>query len=293
MHKLTNSGNLFASSASHERKSWGFKLFASLITDIPKRAIAALFSPNLMRTLINQSRKEDRFLHAAALAALKAIQLRVQQKPSSAPPILVSLTTKNGTADLDKLTKTKTLEQILLSADDEALRKIVRHLSSMVLRPESQDQATADTRRQTIADMLLTTVRSYTHYDELSSSSSEDDNWLRKTLELMVESAYFVPSRAAKTSKVPLPPLSDSNRKMFQERLSSCLTRLLGVKNETRTSFALLVVGMIRSKATTSKSLELVFKADESVMKTVDKAFKTLDAIAAKVCTFPPLHVSF
>jgi DNA polymerase phi len=282
----TVDSNLFASSASHERKSWGFKLFATLIADISKRAIPALFSPNLMRTLINQSRKEDRFLHAAALAALKSIQTRVTQKPSSAPSIFVSLTSKNGTVDLDRLTKTKTLEQILQVADDDALKKIVRHLSSMILRPECQDQATADSRRQAIADMLLSTVRSYTRYDQLSSTSDGDDNWLQKTLELMVENAYFVPSQSAKTSKVPLPPISDSSRKIFQERLSSCLTRLLGVKTELRTFYALLVVEMIRSKATSSKTLDLVFKADETVMNTVAKARKTLDGIVAKVCLF-------
>jgi DNA polymerase phi len=279
----TVDSNLFASSASHERKSWGFKLFATLIADISKRAIPALFSPNLMRTLINQSRKDDRFLHAAALAALKAVQARVQQKPNSAPSIFISLTTKNGTVDLDRLTRTKTLEQILSVADDEALRKIVRHLSSLVLRPECQDQVTADSRRQAIADMLLSTVRSYTRYEQLSSTSGEDDNWLRKTLELMVENAYYVPNRSAKTSKVPLPPISDSSRKVFQERLSSCLTRLLGVKTESRTSYALLVVEIIRSKDASSKTLDLVFKADETVMKTVDKAVKTLDSIVAKV----------
>jgi DNA polymerase phi len=280
----TVDSNLFASSASHERKSWGFKLFATLIVDISKRAIPALFSPNLMRTLINQSRKEDRFLHAAALAALKSIQTRVTQKPSSAPSIFVSLTTKNGTVDLDRLTRTKTLEQILQVADDDALKKIVRHLSSMILRPECQDQTTADSRRQAIADMLLSTVRSYTRYDQLSATAGGDDNWLQKTLELMVENAYFVPSQSAKTSKVPLPPISDSSRKTFQERLSSCLTRLLGVKTELRTFYALLAVEMIRSKATSSKTLELVFKADETVMITVDKACKTLDGIVAKVC---------
>ena len=220
--------NLFSSAASHERKSWGLKLFANLLVDIQKQAIPAIFSPNLMRTLINQSRKEDRFLHAAALNTLKAVQFRVQQEPSTALPMFVSLTARNGTIEFDKLTKTKTLEQILLSADDEALRKIVRHLASLILRPESQDQSSADSRRQTIADLLLAIVKGYVNYDALLGSSDEESNWLQKTLELLVENAYFIPSRMAKTSKVPLPPLSDSSRKMFQERLSSCLTRLMG-----------------------------------------------------------------
>jgi hypothetical protein len=95
--------------------------------------------------------------------------------------------------------------------------------------------------------------------------------------------AYFVPSKSAKTSKVPLPPISDRTRRMFQERLSSCLTKLLGVEMGARSTFAFMIVGMIKSKSDSSKSLDLAFKADAPVMKTLEQASLTLDAISAKV----------
>lgn len=276
--------NLFSATASHERKSWGFKLFTTLVATVPKRTLPSLFSPNFMRSLINQSKKDVRFLHAAALAALKAVENRAQQSSGSAISIFVAMTSKYGTIDLDKMTKTKTLENIILSADDAALTKIVRHLQSLILRPDSQEQATADSRRQTIADMLLNIIKNYPRYKSGSLDTVEgQDNWLRQTLDILIEGAHFMPTKSAKTTKVPLPPISDSSRKMFQERLSSCLTRLLGVETDSRASFALLAVGMIRSKATSSKTLELVFKADEPVLKTVERAFQTMDAIATKV----------
>jgi len=275
---------LFSSTASHERKAWGFKLLSSMVSRVPDWAVSALFSPNLMRTLINQSKKNDRFLHSAALTALSAVQARVEREPSSALPIFVALTTKYGSIEFDRTTKTKTLEQILLLADDESLRKIVRHLNSLVLRPDSDDQAVADSRRQIIADLLLNTVKHYKRYDELDEDVIEKDNWLRKTLEIFVDYAYFVPSQSIKTSKMPLPPVSERSRALFQERLSSCLTKLLDVNVGSRSAFALMIVGMIKSKSTSSKSLDLVFKADESVLKTIEKASQTLDAISAKVC---------
>ncbi|KAF2876802.1 hypothetical protein BDV95DRAFT_625943 [Massariosphaeria phaeospora] len=281
----TVDSNLFANSTSHERKSWGFKLFASLFAEVPGHALPALFSPNLMRTLINQSRKEDRFLHAASLAALKAIQARVQQDPTSALLIFASLTTKNGSIDLDKITKTKTLENILLSVDDETLRKIIRHIHSVLLRPETQEHAIADNRRQTIADMLLHIVRHYKRYENQSSDLLEKDNWLRSILEVMIDCAYFIPSQSARTSKIPLPPVSESTRKLFRERLSSCLTRLLGVQAGSRASFATMVVGIIRSKAS-SRSLRQVFKADEFVTETLEKAHQSLDTVSAE-CSSP------
>ncbi|KAF2012208.1 hypothetical protein BU24DRAFT_352794 [Aaosphaeria arxii CBS 175.79] len=279
----TVDGNLLSSSSSHEKKLWGIKLFTTLINAIPDWAIPALFSPNLMRTLINQSRKGDRFLHAAALAALKGVQHRVQRQGEAALPIFEAMTTKNGTIEFDKLTQTKTLEQILLSTDDDTLRELVGHLRSLVLRPDTQDQATAASRRQTIADLLLNTVKQYKHYDsDVFSSGDELDNWLRTVFDVLIEHAYFIPTESAKTSKVPLPPITDATRKIFQERLASCLTRLLKVDTASRSSFAKLIIDIIRKKATSSKHLTLLFKAEKLVMKTIDDAFQSLDAIAAK-----------
>lgn len=255
-----------------------------MVARVPDWAVAALFSPNLMRTLINQSKKDDRFLHSAALAALSAVQARTQQESSLALPIFIALTTKYGSIEFDRVTKTKTLEQILLAADDESLRKLVRHLNSLVLRPESEDQPVADSRRQVIADLLLNTVKHYKRYDELDEDVAGKDGWLRRILELFVEYAYFVPSKSAKTSKVPLPPISERSKAMFQERLSSCLTKLLNIDVGSRSMFALIIVNMIKSKSTSSKSLNLAFKADKPILVTIEKASQTLDSISAKVC---------
>jgi DNA polymerase phi len=114
MIRLKFIDNLFTSASSHERKAWGFKLLSSMVGRVPETTLPTLFSPNLMRTLINQSKKEDRYLHTAALAALNSIQVKVKQNSASALSIFVALTTKNGSIDFDKITKTKTLEQLLL-----------------------------------------------------------------------------------------------------------------------------------------------------------------------------------
>lgn len=291
----TVDGNLFSSSASHERKAWGFKLLSSMVTRVPDWAVPALFSPNLMRTLINQSKKEDRFLHSAALAALSSVQLRVEQEDGIALPIFVALTSKNGSVEFDRITKTKTLEQILLSADDKSLMKIIRHLKSLILRPESEDQAVADSRRQSIADLLLSTVKLYKRYEKFNEKTfkkkvahrqegrpldERKSNWLRETLETLVECAYFVPAQNAETKKMPLPPVSDRSRTIFQERLSSCLTKLLDVKLGNRADVALLVIDMIKAKSGKSSKLELVLKADPSILSTIKQASATLANIS-------------
>ncbi|KAF1963295.1 hypothetical protein CC80DRAFT_459870 [Byssothecium circinans] len=278
----TVDAHLFGISSTHERKSWGFKLFSKMIGQAPDWAIAALFSPNLMRTLLNQTKKDNRLLHAAALKTWKALQSRAEKSPSSTPSLVAGLTSNNGTADFESPMKAKALEQILLEADDDSLKKIVRYLNSLIIRPDTTEQSVADHRRQAIADLLLSVIRQYKRYEGLIPDVFESDNWLKSTLELMVEHAYFIPSQKAKTRKVPLPPISEVGRKMFQERLSSCLTRLLAVKSESHMSFGLLVIQMIRSKTTASKSLRLVFEAEDTVADTVEKALKNLDDIIAE-----------
>ena len=181
-----------------------------MVIRTPESAVSALFSPNLMRTLINQTKKEDRFLHSAALAALSSVQLRVERDNGTALPVFVALTTKYGSIEFDRITKTKTLEQILLSADDKSLMKIVRHLKSLLLRPESVDQAVADTRRQVTADLLLNTVKHYKRYEKFNEKIFKKEvrqrregvaleerkpNWLRDSLETLLECAYFVPAQ--------------------------------------------------------------------------------------------------
>lgn len=254
-----------------------------MITQVPTWAVPALFSPNLMRTIINQSKKDDRFLHTAALAALRSVQLRVELDGTSALAIAVALTSKHGSVEFDKFTKTKTLEQVLLAADASALKKIVRHLRSVILRPETEEQSVADIRRQTIADLLINVVKQFKRYDELSEDTFEGDNWLRSILEVLVEHAYFTPSKDVKTSKVPLPAISEASRTMFQERLSSCLTRLLGVDVGSKSAFASMIMGIIRTKKASTKTLDSVFKAEPNVLETVEKAFQTLDKISKKV----------
>jgi DNA polymerase phi len=278
-----------------------------MIIRSPEWAVSALFSPNLMRTLINQSKKEDRFLHSAALAALSSVQFRVEQEDGTAVPIFIALTSKHGSVEFDRITRTKTLEQILASADDKSLMKIVRHLKSLILRPESEEQTVADSRRQAIADLLLNTIRHYKRYEKFNDKTFKKDiahiqegraaedrksNWLRETLETLVECAYFIPSKKADTKKMPLPSISDRSRTMFQERLSSCLTKLLDVKLGARSDVALMILDMIRARNDKSAKLDLAFKADASVSSTMEKALNTLDAISATVRIPPPVRSS-
>ena len=56
--------SLFTS--SHERKYAGFVLLEAVLPSLTVREVPLVFSPNLLRCLINNASSEDNYLHAAA-----------------------------------------------------------------------------------------------------------------------------------------------------------------------------------------------------------------------------------
>ena len=236
-----------------------------------------------MRSLINHRTSSERFLHNATLAPLKEMQTRVQNQPELASSMVLALTSKNGTIKFDQLTRTKTLESILLLADDAALRKILAHFHLLILRPEAQEHGTADIHRRTLADILLTLVRGYKKYQSSTSNLTSDDSWLRQLLDILVECAYFAPNHSTPPNAVPLPAISTSSRTMFRDRLSSCLTYLVSIRQSEQMPFPYLVVSIIQARTISSKSQGLVFEGDKAVVKAVRKTHKALERLNSEV----------
>ncbi|KAF2495104.1 hypothetical protein BU16DRAFT_486325 [Lophium mytilinum] len=286
--------NLFSASASLERKSWGFQLLSSMLSTAPELVLPTLFSPNLMRSLINHRSKENRFLHNATMSPLKAMQTRVEAEPGLAASFVIALTSNNGNIRFDQLTKTKTIEGLLLLTDDDALSKIVQHFTALIIKPEDESEHAADSYRRVIADLLSSLVKGYKGYDAPADvlSSTTKRSWLRNLLDCFIEFGYFVPKQSVADETSPSPPISVSNRTTFRDRISSCLAHLVAMpqdnKSQKRTtsggliSFPYLVASGIRTKARSSKTLSLVFEADDEVLDTVKKAHKHLKAIESQ-----------
>lgn len=66
VYRIAVDESLFATSASPERKSWGFQIFEKVIMRVPANQLASLFTPNFMRTWMNHLAGKDRLLHGAA-----------------------------------------------------------------------------------------------------------------------------------------------------------------------------------------------------------------------------------
>jgi DNA polymerase phi len=132
---LTNNiaENLFSESASRERKFWGFLVFQKMLKDgTHPTLLENLFSPNLMRCIINQLSKEDRFLHRAADKTLKVLLQTIEENSSAAIEILPRLISDNGVYNFDQVTKTKTVDKILNTISGSAAIFVVNHLSQEI-----------------------------------------------------------------------------------------------------------------------------------------------------------------
>lgn len=90
--------------------------------------VESVFSQNLMTCLMNQAAKEDRYLHRAAIKALKGIEVLVDRDPSLLPTILRQLLSHNGVYNFDQRTNTKTVDKILQHTTPESIKKVLKTL---------------------------------------------------------------------------------------------------------------------------------------------------------------------
>lgn len=124
--------NLFAPAASRERKFWGLQVFQKVLKDVKdfSAVISSIFSQNLLRCLINHSQDKDRFLNRAAERSLIAIVNAVQIERKILSEVLLNLTHQNGAYNFDRVTKTKTICQLLDLVTDYNCKKIITELEN-------------------------------------------------------------------------------------------------------------------------------------------------------------------
>lgn len=88
--------------------------------------VAALFSKNFMASLMNQAAKEDRYLHRAAIKALKGIEGVIEMTPDLLPTVVKELLGKHGAYNFDQRTNTKTLEKLLQHTTPATVKSVLK-----------------------------------------------------------------------------------------------------------------------------------------------------------------------
>ena len=191
----------------------------------------------------------ERTLYDAASEPLKKIQARTKHNPHLAPLFVTHLTTGNGTLFFDRATKTKTVEEQLMVAENSGMLKIVRHFEKLLSRPGAEDERSADSIRQNLADFLLNSARNRTKRNVEAVTVTSTEEWLLSLLAVFSRFAYCLPRPHTESRTRPDPAISSSSRTMFQSRISSLLAHLLSSTPQAQSCLPELVVDNVREGA--------------------------------------------
>ncbi|KAE8403028.1 DNA polymerase phi-domain-containing protein [Aspergillus pseudonomiae] len=270
---------LFAASSSDERKYWGFLLFVKVLNESPLPLASLVFTKNLVRCLTNQLAVEDRYLHRMATKAAKTIQTRVSKEPEFAAASISGLMGSAGSVNFDQVTKTKTVEKIVVEANSDALKQIVPLFEKLIACPGTSDSKTAASSRQFLAGLLLSIVRSRASASDESEESSKEV--LEHILFTFVRFAYFVEKDGESRGQTAAEPaLTQQTQELFRSRINSCLNSLIANQKYT-TDLPYAVVRKIRDAAKSEEYGKFIIAMDDTLQDSVKGAFKSLKKLSS------------
>ena len=144
----------FSKTASEAQKFSGFMIFQLFLEGHHDSffIVKNIFSKNLMACLMNQSAKEDRYLHRAAVKALKAVETEVERWPQLLEPVLKNLLGNHGAYNFDQRTSSKTVEKILQTTTAENAKSV---LSILKLKDPSKIDLEYPKYLQALGNYLL------------------------------------------------------------------------------------------------------------------------------------------
>lgn len=199
---------------------------------MPADEMPLLFTPNFMRSWINHLAGQDRALHAAALKTAKVVQEAVASNPKVGFALVSQLLGRYGSQHFDKITKTKTVENILASLDVSGVKEYISYLRDVAYGAGTgtgpQDQTgeaqQPDSAKKWAFDQLLTLVR--------NTSIPKNDECVLEILELFAVNGFVSTKKlnksggSASITTQPQTPFSDEIRAACRTRFLSCLSEL-------------------------------------------------------------------
>ncbi|TRX90066.1 hypothetical protein FHL15_008985 [Xylaria flabelliformis] len=218
---------LFSKNASDGQKFRGFMIFQKYLhgfASVDKSLVKQLFTRNLMKCLINQAAKEDRYLHRAALKTLQSVEKVVEAHPELLIPVLKELIGKFGYYDFDQRTASKTLENLLQWVTPANSKKIIKLLREPVLDLKGTPDD-AEKLRQAYAEYVFKMA-----IQSKASTTNSNDADNKSALEIGIKE---LASCAYSTQEEFVPPLSEKTRDLFRNRLSSAFSKVTKQHNNT------------------------------------------------------------
>ncbi|TFK72185.1 hypothetical protein BDN72DRAFT_792794 [Pluteus cervinus] len=258
-YKVVVDESLFSASSSQQKKYWGFQVFSRALKRVDQESMPMLFTKNFMRSWINHLSNPDRYLHKIAKQMVTEVQSFVQSNPHLGFALILQLTGLNGSRQFDKLTKTKTVENVLSSMTPEGIEEYINYLLQQVNEPEDseqQDVQSISARRTWVIEQFGALIR--------NTAIPKNDEWIKMILDwLVVNGLFIVKKKSSKSSvkalhTVPNPQFSDDLRQSCRSRL---LMSLADLASQTTT---------VQAGEKTTKSLGVASDGEFWISKVLD-----------------------
>ncbi|XXG94873.1 hypothetical protein Hte_001132 [Hypoxylon texense] len=215
---------LFSKTASDAQKFRGFMIFQKFLqgftTTENEKLVKELFTRNLMKCLINQAAKEDRYLHRAALKSLQSIEKAVQTSPELLLPVLKELLGKHGAYDFDQRTNTKTVENLLQWTTPTNVKSVLKLLQDPAVDIKDNVASEAERLRQVYASYMSKLATQAKPAQEDASDIEEATNVAEIGIKELAGCAYSVQPQFK-------PDLSEKSREAFRRLLASTIGKVM------------------------------------------------------------------
>ncbi|OTB06597.1 hypothetical protein M426DRAFT_104725 [Hypoxylon sp. CI-4A] len=211
---------LFSKNASDAQKFRGFVIFQKFLQGFaagnPELA-KELFTRNLMKCLMNQAAKEDRYLHRAALKSLQSMEKAVQTSPQLLLSVLKELLGKHGGYDFDQRTNTKTIESLLQWATPENAKSVLKLLRDPIVIANESATSEIEKFRQIYAGYVSKLA---TQVKPTTETSSDATHVAELGVKELAACAYSTQSQFK-------PDLSEKSREAFRRLLASTIGKVM------------------------------------------------------------------
>ncbi|SMY25138.1 unnamed protein product [Zymoseptoria tritici ST99CH_1A5] len=238
---------MFSASSKPERKFLGLQIFTKALASAPAELLGKVTHANIIRCILDQRVKPDRYLFEAAKPPLNQMASRAKSDPAAGAEIVRQVLTVLPAGPLDKLTKA-TIDSMLAVA--APLEPLVQTFHDLCLRPGVSDTSEAEKKRRMLADFMLEMVR--------TRRNDESKKWLKPLLKHLAELAY------AEVEGDVSPKLTEASRGVFREKLMLALGHLMDLPLEQAVAHTSTVVDKLHS-ARKSLSNELDKDASSAI----------------------------
>ncbi|KAM9938278.1 hypothetical protein OXX80_002208 [Metschnikowia pulcherrima] len=277
--------SMFSEKSSAERKFWGFEIFIKFLQSLPANMVTHLYSPNLMRCLINQAAQPNRLLNKVSTKTINTIIETAHADLTKVVPSLTAVIdeSRGGGWKFDHLSKSKL---------SDALIGVLGYLET----PENVPQVTAEKLVSEIAQALIEKFELALHTQATVDDDDKkmsNDNILKWVLDKL--SVLF---RSTKRYTLKTGPMEDVFKfllqhaffktetgqnvsanvlKLVQDRLNAFLSEFISKKRKDH-SWSLYCVKQIE-KYEKKDGLVLVLELSEELDEIKKECFQMLDTI--------------